>query len=111
MIVNRCLDQRRKFSRIVPLLADAIHRFSVNERVTADLIRQETRAEIRTAIASLPDELRIAVVLRYTENLSYDEMAEAMNCAKGTVASRLNRAHKQLAKRLKGLKSKEMSDV
>jgi RNA polymerase sigma-70 factor (ECF subfamily) len=111
LVVNRCLDQRRKLRRIVPMLADAIHRFRVNERVTADLIRSETRGEVRAAIARLPDELRIAVVLRYTEGLSYDEMAEAMNCAKGTVASRLNRAHKHLARRLKYLNGKEMSDV
>jgi RNA polymerase sigma-70 factor (ECF subfamily) len=111
LVVNRCLEQRRKFRRIVPLLADAIHRFRVNERVTADLIRSETCSEVRAAIARLPDELRMAVVLRYTEGLSYDEMAEAMDCAKGTVASRLNRAHKLLARRLKFLDRKEMLDV
>jgi RNA polymerase sigma-70 factor (ECF subfamily) len=75
------------------------------------LIRSETCAKVRGAIARLPDELRMAVVLRYTEGLSYDEMAEAMDCAKGTVASRLNRAHKLLAKRLKFLDCKEMLDV
>ena len=92
IVVNRCLDQRRKLRRIVPLLGDVIRRFYVNERVTGYLIRSETRGEVRAAIARLPDELRMAVVLRYTQGLSYDEMAEALNCAKGTVASRLNRA-------------------
>jgi RNA polymerase sigma-70 factor (ECF subfamily) len=111
LVVNRCLDQRRKLRRLVPLLGDVVRRFQVNERVTADLIRSETRAEVRSAIARLPDELRIAVVLRYTQGLSYDEIAEAMNCAKGTVASRLNRAHKHLARKLKFLNGKEMSDV
>src|SRR5436190_15028816 len=74
LVVNRCLDQRRKLRRIVPLLGDALRRFHVNERVTADIIRSETRGEVRAAIARLPDELRIAIVLRYTEGLSYAEM-------------------------------------
>jgi RNA polymerase sigma-70 factor (ECF subfamily) len=111
LVVNRCLDDRRKLRRIVPLIGEAIRRFHVNERVTGDLIRSETRGEVRAAIARLPDELRMAVVLRYTQGLSYDEMAAALKCAKGTVASRLSRAHKQLARRLKGLVGKEMSDV
>jgi RNA polymerase sigma-70 factor, ECF subfamily len=111
LVVNRCLDQRRKLRRIVPLLGDVLNRFHVNERVTADLIRSQTQNEVRAAITRLPDQLRIAVVLRYTEGLSYEEMAEALNCAPGTVASRLNRAHKQLARRLKAFESKEMWDV
>lgn len=111
LVVNRCLDQRRKLRRIVPLLGDMVRRFQVNERVTGDLIRSETRGEVRAAISRLPDELRMAVVLRYTEGLSYEEIAEALNCAPGTVASRLNRAHKFLARRLKFFAGKEMSDV
>jgi DNA-directed RNA polymerase specialized sigma24 family protein len=39
----------------------------------------------------------MTVLLRYYEGLSYDEIAGAMRCSKGTVASRLNRAHTQLA--------------
>jgi RNA polymerase sigma-70 factor (ECF subfamily) len=111
MIVNRCLDQRRKLRRIVPLLGDMLHRLHVNERVTADLIRSQTHNEVRAAVTRLPDELRIAIVLRYTQELSYEEIAKALNCAMGTVASRLNRAHKHLARRLKALKGKEMWDV
>lgn len=112
LVANRCLDQRRKFSRIVPLIGEAIlRRFHVNERVTGDLIRSQTRGSIQAAIARLAPELRMAVVLRYTQGLSYDEMAEALNCARGTVASRLNRAHKELARRLSHLGGREMFDV
>lgn len=101
LVVNACLDQRRKLRRIVPLLGEAIlRRFHVNERVTGDLIRSETRRSVQAAVALLSPALRMAVVLRYTQGLSYEEMAEAMNCSPGTVASRLNRAHKQLARRL-----------
>jgi RNA polymerase sigma-70 factor (ECF subfamily) len=40
------------------------------------------------------------VVLRYTEGLAYDQIAEVLGCSPGTVASRLNRAHKALERRL-----------
>ncbi len=101
LVVNSCLDHNRKLRRIVPLLGEAIlRRFHVNEHVTGDLIRSETRRSVQAAVARLSPELRMAVVLRYTQDLSYEEMAEAMNCSPGTVASRLSRAHKQLARRL-----------
>jgi RNA polymerase sigma-70 factor (ECF subfamily) len=51
-------------------------------------------------VEKLPPEMRIAIVLRYTEGLSYDRMAEVLGCSQGTVASRLNRAHKALERRL-----------
>ena len=46
----------------------------------------------------------IVVVLRYTEGLGYEEIAEVLGCSAGTVASRLNRAHKTLERRLSPLK-------
>ena len=110
LVVNRCLDQKRKLRRIVPLLGEAIRRFHVKERVTGDLIRSETRRSVQAAIARLSPELRMTVVLRYTQGLSYEEMADAMNCSTGTVASRLNRAHKQLARRLAHLETRESLD-
>jgi RNA polymerase sigma-70 factor, ECF subfamily len=41
-------------------------------------------------------------VLRYTQGLSYEELAEIMDCSAGTIASRLNRIHKVLERRLVG---------
>ena len=111
LVVNSCLDQRRKLRRMVPLLGEAIRRFYADERISSDLIRSQTRQSIQAAIAKLSPELRMAVVLRYTEGLSYEEMADALNCSKGTVASRLSRAHKQLAQRLSHLGGMELFDV
>jgi RNA polymerase sigma-70 factor (ECF subfamily) len=51
-------------------------------------------------VAKLAPEHRIVIVLRYTEGLSYDEIASIVGCSPGTVASRLNRAHKILERRL-----------
>lgn len=60
------------------------------------LLRRELRGRIREAIAQLPDEQRAAIVLREVEGLSYKEIAEAMDCAEGTVMSRLFYARKKL---------------
>ncbi len=58
---------------------------------------------MRAAVSVLPPKLRIAVLLRYFDDLSYQQMAQALHCSMGTVASRLSRGHKILAERLKGL--------
>lgn len=63
----------------------------------------ETNQRIREEVAALPPDLRIAVVLRYLEGLSYEEITAATGVPMGTVASRLNRAHKILARRLRDL--------
>jgi len=55
---------------------------------------------VKSAVETLPPEQRMVVVLRYTEGLSYDEIAEVMGCSAGTIASRLNRVHKVLERRL-----------
>ena len=55
------------------------------------------------AIATLPRKYRMAVLLRYFEDLSYEQMAEALGCSMGTVASRLSRGHKMLAEQLKAV--------
>jgi RNA polymerase sigma-70 factor, ECF subfamily len=97
LVVNACLDHRRRGWRLLPLLDD----FAETLRAPAvssldDLLRSERGERVRAAIDRLQEDLRIAIVLRYTEGLSYDEIAEVLGCALGTVASRLNRAHKKL---------------
>ncbi len=111
LVVNTCLDHRRKFRRLVPLLTEVIRHLQVNESVTSRLIRSQARGEVRAAIDRLDPELRMTVVLRYTEGLSYEEIAEAMTCSRGTVASRLHRAHRLLARRLSHLDGAEFFDV
>lgn len=58
--------------------------------------RHELEAEIQRAIDGLSPKLRAITVLRYVENLSYDEIAEALQISLGTVKSRLARAHAAL---------------
>jgi RNA polymerase sigma-70 factor (ECF subfamily) len=100
LVVNACLDHRRRGWRLVPIADELIAVL----RAPADSLRavldSEMRERVRAAVETLPPEMRMTVVLRYTEGLSYDQIAELMGCSAGTVASRLNRAHKALERRL-----------
>jgi RNA polymerase sigma-70 factor (ECF subfamily) len=65
--------------------------------------RLEVQEAVQAAIGELKPKFRLPILLKYIEGLSYDEIASVMGCSKGTVASRLNRGHSQLAKRLSHL--------
>jgi len=69
----------------------------------AILLSDEVARVIQAAIEGLPDELRIAITLREFEGLSYEEIAEAMECPVGTVRSRIFRAREAIDKKLKPL--------
>lgn len=56
--------------------------------------------EVKNAVVSLPDDFRQAVIMADMEDMSYKEIAEAMNCPLGTVMSRLYRGRKLLRERL-----------
>jgi len=66
----------------------------------AMLERGEIEAALRQAIAELPDERRIVVVLRDVEGLSYEEIAHALDLEPGTVRSRLHRARMDLKSKM-----------
>ncbi|MFT4651319.1 MAG: RNA polymerase sigma-70 factor (ECF subfamily) [Porticoccaceae bacterium] len=61
-----------------------------------NLFRDELGALIHKAISDLPEDLRTAVTLREFEGLSYDEIAEIMDCPVGTVRSRIFRARETI---------------
>lgn len=56
-----------------------------------------------SAIEALPEDLRTAITLREMEGLSYEEIAEIMDCPVGTVRSRIFRAREAIDKKLKPL--------
>ena len=62
--------------------------------------RLESRAEVRRAIDALPDIHREILMLRHFDELSYQEIAERLNIAQGTVMSRLHAARKKLREAL-----------
>jgi RNA polymerase sigma-70 factor (ECF subfamily) len=105
LVVNSCLDQARRRRRLMPFVESLIDLVrSPSETALQHLMRAETEAQVQKVIARLPEDQRIVVVLRYTEGLSYDEIAQIVGCSKGTVGSRLNRAHKTLERRLAHLR-------
>jgi RNA polymerase sigma-70 factor, ECF subfamily len=70
------------------------------EAPVAAASRHELESEIQSAIARLSPKMRAITVLRYVENLSYDEIAEVLQISLGTVKSRLSRAHEALDREL-----------
>ena len=64
------------------------------------LISEALEEHLQTALNTLPDEFRIAVILADIEGLSYEEIAETMNCSLGTVRSRLHRGRKLLRRQV-----------
>lgn len=70
------------------------------EMPSASASRRELEVEIQRAISRISPKYRTVVVLRYIENLSYEEIAETLQISLGTVKSRLARAHEALDKEL-----------
>ena len=101
LVVNACLDRARR-GKTEPL-GDPAALAAVADPIASHeerFVRAEVARSVQAAIVSLPPKLRIAILLRYFDELSYADMAEALNCSMGTVASRLSRGHRLLAKKL-----------
>ena len=67
------------------------------------LMDKEIRARIDEALSELSENHRSVLVMRELEGMSYEEMAQAMGCSKGTIMSRLFHARKNMQKRLADL--------
>lgn len=101
LVANACVDRTRrawwKATHADPAVLDsrpveAGHDVALEQRDQARLIQ--------SALAELSPKIRMAIVLRYFQDLSYDEMARVLNCSAGTVASRLSKGHAILGRRL-----------
>lgn len=117
LVVNLCLDEQRRRRRFISF--DFLRSGDDDDSEIelkdwrAPLHSQEelfTRLEIsgavKAAVKQLSPKLRMAILLKYFEELSYEEMAEVLGCSPGTVASRLSRGHRELARRLDHLRDK-----
>jgi RNA polymerase sigma-70 factor (ECF subfamily) len=103
MVVNCCLDHKRRSRRLVPMAGSFLAGLRAPGDSLGAMLLSERNSRVRSAIDRLSTDLRMAIVLRYTEGLSYEQIAEVLGCSQGTVASRLNRAHKALERRLSHL--------
>jgi len=71
--------------------------------VEEHLIRMEIRQELKSAIKSLPEKERTAIVLREYHGLEYKEIAEVLGCPIGSVKVLIFRARQRLRERLKDM--------
>ena len=70
-----------------------------------ELLREEIERTVFATIASLPEDLRTAIMLREMDGMSYEEIATTMECPIGTVRSRIFRAREAIDEKLKPLLS------
>lgn len=105
IVSSACRDHARKSRRFL-LLDSAFWSSRATQAMPPEHGVQPNgaREAVRSAIASLPEKFRIPVVLRYVEDLSYEEISKILDCPSGTVAARLSRAHKMLAGKLARLR-------
>jgi RNA polymerase sigma-70 factor (ECF subfamily) len=89
-------DDSDETSRVENELSD-------RETPEAVMATKEIAATVNAAIDALSEDLRQAITLREIEGLSYEEIAEVMNCPIGTVRSRIFRAREAIAERLRPL--------
>ncbi len=99
--------RRRLFHEPFSMDDEALHlriqsAFSANERETpySAYEQAECQAEVKRALADLTEPYRAVVVLREIEGLSYEEIAEVLGIAEGTVKSRLRRGRETLKRKL-----------
>jgi RNA polymerase sigma-70 factor (ECF subfamily) len=103
MATNACIDEQRKRRRFLPFGDDSppTGASGTHSRPQEDFFaRAEVADSVKEAVALLRPKLRLCILLKYFEELSYEEIAVVLGCSKGTVASRLNRGHKILARKL-----------
>ncbi len=67
------------------------------------MLSEQLKQAVFTTIESLPDDLKMAITLREIEGLSYEEIAEVMDCPVGTVRSRIFRAREAVEKSIRPL--------
>jgi RNA polymerase sigma-70 factor, ECF subfamily len=94
--VNACMDELRRRKRIV-LFGDVPSQL---EGHVGPHEPMELDARLQAALARMSPKLRMVVLMRHFNDLSYDEIADALGITSGTVASRLSRAHRFLKSEL-----------
>lgn len=104
LVANACRDAQRRGRRLVPM--EEVVRETAEDPGSPEkeALERELSLRVRSAVLSLAPRVRLAILLRYFEDLSYSEIAAVLGCSPGTVASQLNRGHRILAQRLRPLR-------
>lgn len=99
---NQCIDalrRQRRGRRVIVEVEDgstAIEAASEQPSPLGAVISEEERAQVRAAVASLPDNYRLPLTLRYYSELSYEEIAQQLDLDRNQVATLIFRAKQQL---------------
>jgi RNA polymerase sigma-70 factor (ECF subfamily) len=105
LVVNTCTDgSRRAKARKRETGPEDLAQVPAVASQEDDFARAQKARSVQAALSLLPAKFRLPILLRYFEDLSYEQTAAALNCSMGTVASRLNRGHKMLARQLEFLR-------
>ena len=101
MTVNTCIDETRKIRRLFGIaewfsVSEPVVKVSLDEKIRT----REIAVEVQAVLGSLKPKYRVPLLLKYVEGLSYNEIAEVLECSTGTISSRLNRGHKMMAAKL-----------
>jgi RNA polymerase sigma-70 factor, ECF subfamily len=102
---NQCIDALRRRQRGRHVIVE-VEDFTAIEAASPELsplgavIKTEERTQVRDAIAHLPQNYRVPLVLRYYSELSYDEIAEQLDLQRNYVAALLFRAKQELRRKL-----------
>jgi RNA polymerase sigma-70 factor, ECF subfamily len=103
---NQCIDVLRRQRRRGQLIVEGENENTVLEAPSAEpsplgaVMSKEERVRVRHAIAGLPDNFRLPLVLRYYSELSYDEIARELGLEKNNVATLIFRAKQELRRKL-----------
>lgn len=105
--VNKCKDHLRRVkirSIFTPIINDEDH-----PSYTPSTENNDVSEIVQKAISQLPEKLRVPLLLKDIEGLSYQEISEAVNCEIGTVKSRIFRAREGLRNLLKPYETELMT--
>jgi RNA polymerase sigma-70 factor (ECF subfamily) len=122
IVMNLAIDHLRKHRRVSPVELDeqVVQGEASDDTLLPKLLGgnpgralmdKQIRARIDAALGELSDNHRAVLVMRELEGLSYEEMAKAMGCSKGTIMSRLFHARKNMQKRLVDLVDRAPADA
>lgn len=102
--INHCIDESRSIRRFFGF-ADRIDSAELVSSITngEEIERTQLSLSVLAAVRSLRPKYRSPIVLKYVEELSYQEIADVLGCSIGTVSSRMNRGMKLLAEKLEHL--------
>jgi RNA polymerase sigma-70 factor (ECF subfamily) len=103
---NLCIDHYRSVRKERETIdrgvnADDLSPVSVEVGPHVALERVDLAQQLRRALQDLPETLRVAVVMRDLQDMSYQEIADQLHLPEGTVKSRINRGRRELARQLR----------